>query len=140
MSQENPYRPDKVDDSKNRESAIPQAKDVDDASDRLHHLDAVHFVHHALKHAMRDSQTQDNGMIIGEGLCRILLELAVDEFGAEGADILKQWNVKDSSDVQLIVSRMQQADVFEAQRVDLASDFSDWFDLDQPADVWRLKW
>ncbi|MEZ6091879.1 MAG: hypothetical protein R3C05_28515 [Pirellulaceae bacterium] len=112
----------------------------EESSDRFHHIDAVHFVHHAIKHAMRDQQTQQNGMILGEGLCRVVLELAVDEFGAEGADVLKQWNIADSSDIQLIVDRMRKADVDEAQRVDIDSDFTGWFDLQQPAESWRLKW
>ncbi|QDS89489.1 hypothetical protein EC9_36890 [Rosistilla ulvae] len=109
-------------------------------SDRKHPVDAVHFVHHAIKHAIRDTAAQQSGKVSGEGLCRILLELAVDEFGGEGANVLKQWNIQTSDDVGLIVVRMQAAEVDEAQRVDQNSNFGGWFDLDQPADQWNLKW
>lgn len=108
--------------------------------ERKHPIDAVHFVHHAIKHAIRDTDAQRGGKVIGEGLSRILLELAVDEFGGEGANVLKQWNIQTSADIALIVVRMQAAEVDEAKRVDEESDFNDWFDLDKPADQWNLKW
>ncbi|WP_417745286.1 hypothetical protein [Rosistilla oblonga] len=109
-------------------------------SERKHPIDAVHFVHHAIKHAIRDAAAQHSGKVSGEGLCRILLELAVDEFGGEGANVLKQWSIQTSDDVGLIVVRMQAAEIDEANRVDQDSNFGGWFDLDQPAEQWNLKW
>lgn len=110
------------------------------SSDRLHHIDAVHFVHHAIKHAMRDPAAQAAGKVTGEGLCRILLELSVDEFGAEGKDVLTGWNLEASEDVRLIVSRMLEAEVEEASSVDMTSNFESLFNLKQPPDRWALRW
>ena len=107
---------------------------------RLHPIDAVHFVHHAIKHAIRDDTLKHGDEITAAGLCKILLELAVDEFGGEGKGILIGWKIETSADVGLITQRLRDAEVTEAFAVPLTADFSDLFDLHQAPDSWAIKW
>lgn len=111
-----------------------------ECDDRRHPFDAVQFVRQAFALATCDPAFIENGQVTAAGVCRVVLEVAVDQFGAEGKQVLLDWNLARSEDVGLIVYRLIDAGLAGKSSTDRIDDFAGLFDLEKPPDEWRLKW
>jgi uncharacterized repeat protein (TIGR04138 family) len=84
----------------------------------LQPFEAVQVVRDALAVASRDPSLIEDGHVTAAGLCRVVLELAIDEFRAEAEKTLRGWNVRSSEDVGQIVARLIEIGALEDSEVD----------------------
>jgi uncharacterized repeat protein (TIGR04138 family) len=101
---------------------------------------AVAFVRDAWAVASLDPSLVEDGHVTAAGLCRVVLELAVDEFRAEAEKTLRGWNVRSSEDVGAIVARLIEVGALQDSEADDARKFQGLFDLDRPPSDWLLQW
>lgn len=107
---------------------------------RLHSLECLQFVRAAIDLTARDTELAAKGHVTAEGVCRVLLEMSVDEFGAEGKQVLIEWGIERSEDVGLIVYRLLKAGYVKAVVDDPIEKFECLFDLNQSVESWKIKW
>ena len=102
--------------------------------------EAVEHVRKAIQVALWDPNLTEDGQTDASSICRVLLELAVDRFGAAGKDKLVSWGISTSEDVGSIVDRLIHDGAISAGSHNTSRDFAGWFDLEQPPESWKLQW
>ncbi|MFO0942401.1 MAG: hypothetical protein U0930_16815 [Pirellulales bacterium] len=107
---------------------------------KLHSIECVQFVRAAMDLTSRDRELSAKGHVCAMGVCRVLLEMSVDEFGADGKQVLIDWGIKCSEDVGLIVFRLVEAGYVGAVIDDSIDQFDGLFDLNLPVETWQIKW
>lgn len=105
-----------------------------------HSLECINFVREALAIAQSDHELSPQAIADAAGVCRVVLELAVDQFGHDGKDILIAWGITSSEDVGTIVYRLIEAGVVIRHPCDSPADFEGLFDLRSPPESWKLTW
>jgi uncharacterized repeat protein (TIGR04138 family) len=75
-----------------------------------------------------------------EGVCRVLLELAVDHFAERGKEELIAWEFGCSEDVGKFVFALSDQGSVELSDEDRLDDFEGWFDLNADPSTWKLQW
>ena len=110
------------------------------AGEVKHTFDCVQFVRDAITLTQRDRELSPAGVPNAEGVCRVVLEMAVDYCGAEGKEQLQDWGITTSEDVGLIIRRLVEADLASFPNHESIDDFKGLFDLDQPPETWALQW
>ncbi|KAA5539868.1 hypothetical protein FYK55_22730 [Roseiconus nitratireducens] len=95
---------------------------------------------HAVRVALRDRQLTRRGHVDAGGVCRVLLELAVDHFAERGKDELIAWGFGSSSEVGDLIYDLAQQGAVELAPGDAREDFDGWYDLRQPPETWKLQW
>lgn len=108
--------------------------------DVLHCLDCVTFVRDCVNLSSRDAELSPGGQVNATGICRVLLEYAVDQFGAEGKEVFVEWGIPTSEDVGLIVSRLIDAGLTEETPATGRDRFRGLFDVRLPPEQWKLQW
>ncbi len=104
-----------------------------------HLVECVEFVRMALTIASADVELSPSAHADASGLCRVLLELAVDKFGVKGKDVLMEWGITCSEDVGLIMHRLIEIGIVQTNS-DTLEDFVGLFDLTLPPETWKLQW
>ena len=107
---------------------------------RDHTADAVQIVRESLDFAIRDPELAPDGLADAAGICRVLLELAVDRHGRRGKDLLMDWGIVTSEDVGRILERLIEAGGATSFGEGPKSDFDGIFDLREPPESWQLRW
>jgi uncharacterized repeat protein (TIGR04138 family) len=113
---------------------------ADSPPEGRHSIAAVQFIRESLGLAYRDPDLSPEGQTDAVGVCRVLLELAVDRYGARGKQVLIDWNITRSEDVGLIVYRLIDAELASRSPGDAREDFNGLFDLTMPPETWKLTW
>ncbi|MEO1527020.1 MAG: hypothetical protein AAFX06_16395 [Planctomycetota bacterium] len=78
--------------------------------------------------------------VSAEGVCRVLLELAVDHFAEKGKDELIAWGFGSSGDLGRFVYELVSQGSIELSETDALDDFEGWYDLAKPPETWKLQW
>ncbi|TWU01237.1 hypothetical protein [Stieleria varia] len=103
-------------------------------------LDPIYLVRDAARLAILDPELSPGREATAAGICKVMLELSVDQFGAEGKEVLTEWGIQTSQDVGVIVHRLLDADLLEAKHYTRMGSFAGLFDLQQPPESWTLTW
>jgi uncharacterized repeat protein (TIGR04138 family) len=133
----NPYLPPRASGDDSPEGADPMSPKPEA---RRHALPAVQLVQEAFSLALRDPTLVEDGNIDAAAICRVVLELAADRFGAQGKQVLMDWNIARSEDVGLIAYRLIEAGIMDKSEEAAMEDFDGLFDLAVPPDQWQLRW
>lgn len=80
------------------------------------------------------------GHVQAEGVCRVLLELAVDHFAERGKEELIAWEFESSSKLGEFIHQQASEGAIELADEESVSEFEGWFDLQQPPHTWKLQW
>lgn len=107
---------------------------------RLHSIEAVQLVRESIDLATRDPELSPDGAADAVGVCRVLLELAVDRYGERGKSVLMDWGIVSSEDVGLIMERLIEAGAARRFSDHPLDDFDGLFDLREPPESWQLRW
>ena len=75
-----------------------------------------------------------------EGVCRVLLELAVDHFAETGKEELIAWEWSNSTELGRCILLLAEAGSIELAEDDTLESFSGWFDLHSEPSTWKLQW
>ena len=113
---------------------------INSLDSRRHSIECVNFVREALQVAQADGALSPKRIANAIGLCRVLLEMSVDRFGANGKQILLDWGIERSEDVGLIVYRLIDAELVNKSTRDSLDDFNGLFDLNISPGEWELQW
>ena len=126
------------------EPLLPTSSNSEDAinslDSRRHSIECVNFVREALQVAQADAALSPKRIANAKGLCRVLLEISVDRFGANGKQILLDWGIERSEDVGSIVYRLIDAELVNKSKRDSLDDFNGLFDLTISPVEWELQW
>ncbi|OYP34401.1 hypothetical protein [Rhodopirellula sp. MGV] len=95
---------------------------------------------HAIRVALKDRKLAKRGHVAAEGVCRVLLELAVDHFAESGKEELIAWEFANSHDLGKFIFASADAGAIELSESDQLADFDGWFDLNQDPSRWGLQW
>jgi len=90
--------------------------------------------------ALKDRSLRRGGHVRAEGICRVLLELAVDHFAERGKDELIAWDFGSSESLGTFLFDLAERGAVEPADDEQPSDFSGWYDLDQDPATWKLQW
>ncbi|MCC9601600.1 hypothetical protein LOC67_13665 [Stieleria sp. JC731] len=80
------------------------------------------------------------GHVAAEGVCRVLLELAVDHFAEAGKDELTAWEFGSSQALGQFVFQLADQGAIELADNDRPEDFDGWYDLGKDPSTWGLQW
>ena len=89
---------------------------------------------------MKDRKLRHRGHVNAEGVCRVLLELAVDHFAEAGKDELIAWEFGSSQKLGEFIFDLADQGSVELSESDQPTDFDGWYDLDADPQTWRLQW
>ena len=112
---------------------------IDDEA-RKHAIEAVQLVRESIDLATRDPELSPDGAADAIGVCRVMLELAVDRHGQRGKDVLINWGIVSSEDVGLIMGRLIEAGAARRFSDHPLDDFNGLFNLREPPESWKLRW
>ncbi|QEF99561.1 hypothetical protein Mal15_36260 [Stieleria maiorica] len=104
------------------------------------HAERVEFVRHTIRVALKDRTLSQSGHVTAEGVCRVLLELAVDHFAEAGKDELIAWEFGSSKQLGQFIHQMAEQGAVELAENDRQEDFDGWYDLEQAPETWKLQW
>jgi uncharacterized repeat protein (TIGR04138 family) len=110
------------------------------ASTQERPAEAIHFVRLALDAALRDPALAPDGHVDAAAICRVFIELVIDEFRSRAEPVLREWDLVRSEQVGAVVRRLIEIGVVKLRVADAAQDFADLFDLDRPQADWLLQW
>ncbi len=80
------------------------------------------------------------GHVGAEGVCRVLLELAVDHFAETGRDELIAWEFGSSRELGEFLMRQADRGAIELSSGDSLAGFDGWYDLRADPATWKLQW
>ena len=80
------------------------------------------------------------GHVGAEGVCRVLLELAVDHFAETGREELIAWQFGSSLLLGEFVFELADQGSVELSETDTLEDFAGWYDLNAAPETWKLQW
>lgn len=80
------------------------------------------------------------GHVGAEGVCRVLLELAVDHFAEAGRDELIAWEFGSSRALGNFLMQQAERGAIELSPDDRRDDFDGWYDLEADPESWKLQW
>lgn len=90
--------------------------------------------------ALKDRSLALRGHVAAEGVCRVLLELAVDHFAESGKDELIAWEFGTSRLLGEFIHDLACQGSVELSPEDDLADFEDWYDLNRDPESWKLQW
>ncbi|MCS7465127.1 hypothetical protein NZK35_00385 [Stieleria sp. ICT_E10.1] len=89
---------------------------------------------------MKDPALCKAGHVTAEGVCRVLLELAVDHFAESGREELMAWEFGSSQQLGEFVHQLAEQGSIELAPADRLEHFDGWYDLGQSPETWKLQW
>lgn len=103
-------------------------------------IEAIHLILQSIHAAATDRSLRKEASNNAEAICRVLLELSVDEYGASGKEILIRWGLGSSEAIGDIIDRMTEARILIRGPQDQSSDYVGLYDLAKPPSTWKLQW
>ena len=103
-------------------------------------IECFEFVREAMLRALNTPGHSTDEKVDAEGLCRSLLELSIDRYGAAGKDRLIEWGIKTSEDLGAIAYQFIEVGIFHRSESDSLEQFEGLFDLAKSPELWPLKW
>ena len=100
----------------------------------------MEFVRHTIRVASRDRSLTHRGHINPEGVCRVLLELAVDHFAESGREELIAWQLGSSEKLGQLIHDLARQGSIELSEHDHLAAFENWYDLTAAPETWKLQW
>ncbi|WP_145387336.1 hypothetical protein [Stieleria neptunia] len=89
---------------------------------------------------MKDPALRQAGHVTAEGVCRVLLELAVDHFAESGREELIAWEFGSSRQLGEFIHQLAEQGSIELSAADRPEHFDGWYDLEQSPETWKLQW
>ncbi|MCO8123621.1 hypothetical protein NHH03_17885 [Stieleria sp. TO1_6] len=89
---------------------------------------------------MKDRALTQRGHVGAEGVCRVLLELAVDHFAENGKEELVAWEFGSSRSLGEFIHSLADQGAIELAAGESLADFDGWYDLNAHPDTWKLQW
>ena len=108
--------------------------------DQLRKIECFEFVREAMLRAIETPAHSVDENVNAEGLCRSLLELSIDQYGASGKDRLIAWGINTSEDLGVIAFQFIEVGIFRQSESDSIEQFKGLFDLSKSPETWPLKW
>ena len=90
--------------------------------------------------ALKDRSLVRRGHVAADGVCRVLLELAVDHFAERGKDELIEWQFGTSRQLGEYIFSLAQEGGFVLSDADAVDQFDGWYDLQTDPSTWKLQW
>ena len=100
----------------------------------------MEFVRHAIQVALKDRSLARRGHVEAEGVCRVLLELAVDHFAESGKEELIAWEFGSSRTLGEYIHQLADEGGIELTENEQVDDFNGWYDLNTEPETWKLQW
>ncbi|MEM6472615.1 MAG: hypothetical protein AAF802_23850 [Planctomycetota bacterium] len=94
----------------------------------------------AIRVALKDRRLRSGGHVTPEGVCRVVLELAVDHFAEAGKDELIRWEIGSSEMLGRFIHELASDGGIELSEADAKDAFVGWYDVTRDASTWKLKW